>query len=308
MEELYSTVNKSQTTKTTRTTTEIKQPNVDVIQAFPPVNDGNLTYQHSTRNNETYHIDLSAAEQNENNNNNNNNNKRKESLEIYEHQQQQQQQPQIVPNHDTYLTENYTIKMQPSGPQNTLNWTNSDTYIHIFLTFFFGHFASFLFFDGILRNIENLIVFERPVFYIIFIIFSIAYLAFTVWMLTILWRWWRNKSLLPHDINYVPNVPLLKKQQKLIAQNYVFIAAVILAFGLLVYLAIGIIDNRVKYYHYNTVYYIDTIIFVIRLVLWFIAIIALLALNRRYFKDNVLPKSFKTTKKEPQTIVYEIRQ
>ena len=319
MEDLYSTVNKSHATAITYENTDDQQnqqqqqqyAEIDISQAstFPLVNDGAVTIEKRTRNNETFRVETKIIK-----NDINQNEDRKNSFEVYEHQQKPTQAHQLV-NHSVPIeiaTENYTIKMQPGNSNVNSHelWSNFDTYLHVFLTFYFGHFASFLFFDGIVRNIEGLILFNREIFYIIYIIFSISYLSFTVWMLTILWRWWRNKSLLPYETNYVPNVPFLKKQQKLIAKNYVFIAAIIMTIGFLIYLVLAIIDNRIRSYFNlsTTVAFIDTLIIIIRLIFWLIAIIALLALNRNYFIKNFLPKSFhKKGKNEQQTIIYEIR-
>jgi hypothetical protein len=319
MEDLYSSVNKSHATAITYGNIDDQQiqqqqqyAEIDISQAstFPLVNDEAVTIDKRTRNNETLRVETKVI-----NNPCNQIENRKNSFEVYEHQQQPVQLHQIV-NHSVPIeiaTENYTIKMQPASSNvNSHNlWNNFDTCLHIFLTFYFGYFASFLFFDGIIRNIEALILFDRTVFYIIYMIFAIAYLSFTVWMLTILWRWWRNKSLLPHETNYVPNVPFLKKQQTLIAKNYVFIAAIFMTIGLLIYLVLAIIDNRIRNYFSlpTTLVFIETTIIIIRLIFWLIAIIALLALNRAYFVKNFLPKRFyKKENNEQQTIIYEIRQ
>ena len=315
MEELYSTVNKVNLNTTTYeiNTEQLKQDqqqqydDIDISQqaTFPLMTNGVATIEQRTKSNETFHVDTIVSTQN------GQPNSRKTSFEIYENHHQL-----VEPNPSTPIeisTENYTIKVQPSSVEvqnDDLCWQNIDTYLHIFLTFFFGHFASFLFFDGIIRNIECLILFERPVFYIFYMIFSITYIAFTVWMLTILWRWWRNKSLMPHDSDYVPNVPFLRIQQKLIAKNYVFIAVILLSIGFLIYLILGIMDNHIKeYFSYTNLFFIDRKIFMIRLFLWILAIFALLALNRSYFMRNILPKRFKrTTKNKPQTIIYEMHQ
>lgn len=94
---------------------------------------------------------------------------------------------------------NITIEHYPNAGR--FSWTKADTYMHIFLTFYFGAFAAMLFFDGIIRNFVNLYLFEHRnwsmLIFILHIILSIALLAFCVWFLTICWRWWRNKSLLP---------------------------------------------------------------------------------------------------------------
>lgn len=329
MEDLYSKVNKSHGNNSiAHENTDQKQQHlqyaeIEISQAptFPLVNDEAMTYEKRTRNNETFRVETLI-----NNNANQADNKRKNSFEVYEHQQPKQQHyelpVQVVQGHQgtpiEIATENYTIKMQPSSNSNFNNntngglwseWNNLDTYLHIFLTFYFGHFASFLFFDGIVRNVESLIILNMKIFYVIYIIFSIVYLSFTLWTLTILWRWWRNKSLLPHDeTQFVPNLPFLRKQQKLIARNYVFIATIIMAIGFFIYLLLAIIDNRYRY-SMTALFFVDTTIITIRLILWAIAIIALLALNRGYFAKNVLPKHFYNDhKNEQQTIVYEIRQ
>lgn len=201
-------------------------------------------------------------------------------------------------------SENYSVRVQTDASSSS-QWHNLDTYLHIFLTFFFGHFASMLFFDGILRNISYLFVFNAPGLYIISILFSIIYLSFSLWLLTICWKWWRHKSLLPYDSRYVPNVPALQKQQNTIAHAYIFIAALVLAIGLLIYITLGVVDIRIKNYHNYTVHVIETIIFILRIILWIIGIIALLLLNRNYFISRFCPSLIKPKQK---TIVYEIRQ
>lgn len=99
----------------------------------------------------------------------------------------------------TTTSGNITVEHYPNGGR--FSWSNADTYMHIFLTFYFGYFAAMLFFDGIIRNFVNLYLFEHRsmsmLVYILHIILSIALLGFCVWFLTICWRWWRNKSLLP---------------------------------------------------------------------------------------------------------------
>lgn len=101
----------------------------------------------------------------------------------------------------TTTTSGGGISVEHYPTSGNFSWTNADTYMHIFLTFYFGHFAAMLFFDGIIRNFVNLYLFEHRnmsmLIYILHIILSIALLAFCVWFLTICWRWWRNKSLLP---------------------------------------------------------------------------------------------------------------
>jgi hypothetical protein len=182
------------------------------------------------------------------------------------------------PNSKAYLT-------------NPLNWSNVDIYLHIFLTFFFGHFASMLFFDGILRNISNLFFFHYPAIYIVHILFSIAYLAFTVWFLTICWRWWRNRSLLPmtHNQSYSTT----SQQQTLIAQSYVFFAAIMLIIGFFIYIVIGVIDLSIRT-RYSKTFYGDVFVFVFRCILWLLAIGAILCLNRDYLAKGFLAKKKKT--------------
>lgn len=113
-----------------------------------------------------------------------------------------------------YTTSSGHIAVEHYPNSGRFSWSNADTYMHIFLTFYFGHFAAMLFFDGIIRNFVNLYLFEHRglsmLIYILHIILSIALLAFCIWFLTICWRWWRNKSLLPmyglpyYDLNQRP--------------------------------------------------------------------------------------------------------
>lgn len=108
----------------------------------------------------------------------------------------------------------YAIRVEHHPKVIALNWSKLDTYLHIFLTFYYGHFAAMLFFDGVLRNIINLYVIEQSTssifLYILSIVFSIAMLAFTIWFMTICWRWWRYKSLGPESIEYTQQ-PLAKR-------------------------------------------------------------------------------------------------
>ena len=122
-------------------------------------------------------------------------------------------QPINSPN--TYLKQT-SVEVQDNGPYAirvehhesvlALNWPKLDIYLHIFLTFYFGHFAAMLFFDGVLRNIVNLYVMEQSTgsvfLYLLSIVFSIAMLAFSTWFVTICWRWWRYKNMSPESIDY----------------------------------------------------------------------------------------------------------
>lgn len=45
--------------------------------------------------------------------------------------------------------DSYTIRVEHHPKNEKFNWSNLDVYLHIFLTFYFGHFAAMLFFDGI---------------------------------------------------------------------------------------------------------------------------------------------------------------
>lgn len=109
--------------------------------------------------------------------------------------------PPPPPPQPLYTTSSGNITVEHYSNAGRFSWTNADTYMHIFLTFYFGAFAAMLFFDGIIRNFVNLYLFEHSnwsmLVFILHIILSIALLAFCVWFLTICWRWWRNKSLLP---------------------------------------------------------------------------------------------------------------
>ena len=198
-------------------------------------------------------------------------------------------------------SENYTVRVEPAK-FNPAKWEKFDTYLHIFLTFFFGHFASMLLFDGIFRNIGNLFVYDHVAIFLIHILFAIAYLAFTIWFLTICWRWWRNKSLIPIAEGNNNHLQLNAKQQKAIGQNYAFIAAVFLAIGLIIYIVLVIIELTVKHYHNYGVYFIDVVIFLIRIVIWLFAIGALLCLNREHLSKYLCPQQL-----NKRTTIYEIK-
>jgi hypothetical protein len=168
------------------------------------------------------------------------------------------------------------------------SWSNIDVYLHIFLTVFFGHFASMLFFDGILRNISNVFFYYYPTLYIVNILFSIAYLAFTIWFLTVCWRWWRNKSLLP-TMAQSQDYNVSNQKQTRIAQNYVFLAAIVLIVGFFIYIVMSVIDLSIRA-KYSKTFYGDVFIFIFRCIFWLLAIGANLCLNRDYLAKNFTVK------------------
>lgn len=229
----------------------------------------------------------------------------------------------------------YSIKVEYHPVTESFNWSNCDTYLHIFLTFYFGHFAAMLFFDGIIRNIINLIILDHiessPFIYILHIVFSIAMLAFTIWFMTICWRWWRSKSLLPpNGLTYFDHTqrPVRPKDRQAAAHTYVFIAACVLIIGFFFYLALGVIDLWYKqqqassiikitindeYNHYSSLrkysypsYLTDLIVFIFRLVFWLTGIIATLLLSRDVLMRCFCPSKRIKIDKEKPTTVYEI--
>lgn len=229
----------------------------------------------------------------------------------------------------------YSIKVEYHPVTESFNWSNCDTYLHIFLTFYFGHFAAMLFFDGIIRNIINLIILDHtessPFIYILHIVFSIAMLAFTIWFMTVCWRWWRSKSLLPYNgLAYFDHEqrPNRVKDRKETAHTYVFIAACVLIISFFFYLALGIIDLWYKqqqassiikitindeYNHYSSLrkysypsYLTDLIVFIFRLIFWITGIIATLLLSRDILMKCFCPSKRIKIDKEKPTTVYEI--
>ena len=217
----------------------------------------------------------------------------------------------------------YSIKVEhhPISP-NAINWSNIDTYLHIFLTFYFGSFATLLIFDGIIRNIINLFLLEHsivsPFIYVIHIIFSICFLAFTVWFMTICWRWWRHKSLTPsNELPFYENNQRTLKPNVFNAHGYMFVAACILIIGLLFYLILGVIDLSYKrklnkYHHlvtgYNTLSYTyDLIMFVLRVILWVLGIVITLLLSRNVLIKHCCPSKQIKIDKEKPTTVYEVK-
>jgi hypothetical protein len=229
----------------------------------------------------------------------------------------------------------YSIKVEYHPVTESFNWTNCDTYLHIFLTFYFGHFAAMLFFDGIIRNIINLIILDHtessPFIYILHIVFSIAMLAFTIWFMTVCWRWWRSKSLQPYNgLAYFDHTqrPARPADRHSTAHKYVFIAACVLIIGFFFYLALGIIDLWYKqqqassiikitindeFNHYSSLkkysypsYLTDLIVFIFRLVFWITGIIATLLLSRDILMKCCCPAKRIKIDKEKPTTVYEI--
>ena len=252
-------------------------------------------------------------------------------------------QPLIVisethPNHSTYITnENVDLVHSTAQPlcesftstngANTItveyratksfDWPNLDIYLHIFLTFYFGYLAGILFFDGILRNIINFYTLEHskmsPLIYIINIIFSIAYIAFIIWFMTICWRWWRNKSLSPD--NTLLNYNRSPRERQANAHSYVFIAACVLIIGFFIFLTVGIIEmnhkGNQKYFNLSHGYYGqaaytgDWIIFIFKLIFWIVGIVATLLLSRDVLMKYICPsKRIKINKEKPQTIYH----
>lgn len=217
----------------------------------------------------------------------------------------------------------YTIRVEHHPKEEAFNWSNMDVYLHIFLTFYFGHFAAMLFFDGIVRNIVNLYIMEHTtgsiILYIIQIIFSIALLAFTIWFMTICWRWWRYKSLTPSTksgTDYTQR-PLRPRAKQSIAHGHVFVSAVILIFGFFIFLALGCIDLAYKqeqvansnfFKQYNeSLYFADMIVFIFRLIFWLVGIVATLLLSREVLYKYCCPsKNIKINKERPTT-VYEVQ-
>jgi len=200
----------------------------------------------------------------------------------------------IVNNHaETYV--NYPAVEEQK--QEKL-WSNIDTYLHIFLTFFFGHLASMLFFDGIIRSAGNAFLLSNPLMQIVNIIFSIAYLGFSVWFLTVSWRWWRSKALVTnpyiHNGEQIVGVEI-SKNQKTIAQIYLTLSTFVLLIGLTIYLVLGIIDCYARKNHQHvydsTASHIDAVVFAIRVFVWCSAIVALLLLNRDYFLKKFCTQS-----------------
>lgn len=214
----------------------------------------------------------------------------------------------------------YTIRVEHHPKDEA--WSNMDVYLHIFLTFYFGHFAAMLFFDGVLRNIVNLYVMEHTtgsiILYIFHIIFSIGMLAFTIWFMTICWRWWRYKSLSPStgNVDYAKQ-PVRPRAKKSAAYGYVFVSAVILIFGFFIFLAIGCIDLAYKqeqvensnfFKQYNkSLYFADMIVFIFRLIFWLIGIVATLLLSREVLYKYCCPSKIIKINKERPTTVYEVQ-
>lgn len=233
---------------------------------------------------------------------------------------------------NNYLTSASTVEPSSGGitvehyPNNArgFSWSNVDTYLHIFLTFYFGHFAAMLFFDGIIRNFVNLYLFEHRnlsmLIYIFHIILSIALLAFTVWFMTICWRWWRHKSILPLYYSGAPVRPLGPKERQATFHGYVFTAALLLIVGFFCFLILGILDLSFKYElqqtsqqclygRYNNAAYIgDCVVFLLRALFWIVGIVATLLLSRETLYKYFCPSRRIKINKEKPTTVYQVRE
>ena len=219
----------------------------------------------------------------------------------------------------TYTTGPNTITIEYLTNSKTFDWPSLDIYLHIFLTFYFGYMAGMLFFDGILRSIINLYTLEQsaasPLIYTINIIFSIAYIAFIIWFMTICWRWWRNKSLSPENA-LAPNYNRSPRDRQATAHKYVFVAACVLIVGFFIFLTVGIVElnhkrNQKSFdlasgYYGQAAYTGDWIIFVFKLVFWIVGIVATLMLSREVLMKYICPsKIIKINKEKPKTI-YQI--
>ena len=215
----------------------------------------------------------------------------------------------------------YKIKVEHHPIKvDSFNWSNLDVYLHIFLTFYFGHFAAMLFFDGILRNIFNLYLMEHTagsiIIYILHIVFSIAFLAFTVWFMTICWRWWRHKSLIPSTGFDYAQRSIRPRSRHSTAHGYIFLSACILIVGFFFFLALGCIDlgyKRRQTLHGEThkqyeesLYMADLIVFVFRLIFWLVGIVATLMLSREVLYKYCCPAKRIKINKERPTTVYEV--
>jgi hypothetical protein len=208
-----------------------------------------------------------------------------------------------------------TVEHYPHNAS-AFNWTNMDTYLHIFLTFYFGHFAAMLFFDGIVRNFVNLYLFEHRdlsmLIYIFHIILSIALLAFTIWFMTICWRWWRHKSLLP--VAYSGRPVLGPKERQATFHGYVFTAAFILIVGLFLFLILSVLDLSFKHElatvqlrYARSAYIGDCVVFLLRLVFWLVGIVVTLLLSRDVLYKYFCPSKRIRINKEKPTTVYQVR-
>jgi len=218
--------------------------------------------------------------------------------------------------------DSYTIRVEHHPKNEKFNWSNLDVYLHIFLTFYFGCFAAMLFFDGILRNIVNLYVMEHSsgsiFIYILHIIFSIGFLAFTIWFMTICWRWWRNKSIIPSNAHsQVDQRSRGPRARQATAHGHVFVSACILIIGFFIFLALGCIDLGYKkkqvsnsdiFKQYNeSLYLADMIVFIFRVVLWLVGIVATLLLSREVLYKYCCPSKQIKINKERPTTVYEVQ-
>lgn len=219
--------------------------------------------------------------------------------------------------------DHYSIKVAHHPNNHAFNWSNLDIYLHIFLTFYFGLFAAMLFFDGILRNIVNLYVMEQTTgsifIYVLHILLSIAFLAFTTWFMTICWRWWRYKSLTPSNspANFDYQNRPVRAAKQASANSHVFVSALILILGFFVFLVLGSLDIAFKkeqvansdlFRTYNkSLYMADMIVFGFRLVLWLVGIVATLLLSRECMYKHCCPSKQIRINKERPTTVYEVQ-
>ncbi len=218
----------------------------------------------------------------------------------------------------------YSIKVEHHPKNESFNWSNLDIYLHIFLTFYFGMFAAMLFFDGILRNIVNLYVMDQTAgsifIYVLHILLSIGFLAFTIWFMTICWRWWRYKSLMPSNdpanFDYT-NRSLRSRDKQSSANTLVFVSACILIIGFFIFLVLGSLDIAYKkekvinsdlFKQYNeSLYLADMIVFVFRLILWLVGIVATLLLSRQVLYKYCCPSKQIRINKERPTTIYEVQ-
>lgn len=213
----------------------------------------------------------------------------------------------------------YTIQVEHRKPG--FDWSNADTYLHIFLTFFFGYLAAILFFDGIIRSIVNLYILDHtamsPLIYILYIIFSICMLAFIIWFLTICWRWWRNKSLLPTKNYDQYSRQVGPRERQYSPHNYVFLAGCIMVAGFLIYLSVGIVDicfkreqefyNKQFRRYSKALFMADLLVFAFNLIFWLVGIIAIFLLSRDVLAKYCCPARQIRINKEQPTTIYQVR-
>jgi len=138
--------------------------------------------------------------------------------------------------------------------------------------------------------------------------------------MTICWRWWRYKSLTPSNdpanFDYT-NRPLRPRAKQASANTHVFVSACILIIGFFVFLVLGSLDIAYKkeqvansdlFKQYNeSLYLADMIVFVFRLVLWLVGIVATLLLSRQVLYKYCCPSKQIRINKERPTTVYEVQ-